>query len=258
VVEGPTAKAYAVRISAEFGGEAVRRVFARSLRRFHVPPESLVGKRFCGADSIGKNILLFFDGLAVRLHLMMYGTIHIYRLEEGLLKPEGLVRLMIEGERRRLVAYNAPIVEADEARRLLSRLKEGLGPDPLSSDWSRRRALENLLKLRDEKVGVALLNQSVIAGIGNILRNEILFRARVNPERRVGGLTEAEAERILEACEELSREFLRLKVERRRIKPLLLVYNKYRGRCPACGGPLKFYLQEPIRRKTFICPSCQR
>lgn len=258
MVEGPTAKAYAMRVSAEFEGETVRDIFARSLRRFHVPVESFLGRRFLRADSLGKNVLLFFNGLAIRLHLMMYGAIHLYRLDEKPLKPERLIRLLIQGERRRLVAYNAPIVEADEAARLLGRLKASLGPDPLSSDWSRRRALENLLKLKDEKVGVALLNQSVIAGVGNILRNEVLFRACVDPERRVGSLTEAEAERIVEACEELSREFLRLKVEGRGIKPLLLVYNRYRGRCKACGGPLRFYLQEPIRRKTFTCPSCQR
>jgi len=258
MVEGPTAKAYVIRIGQEFKDEVVNDVFVKSSRRIYVLPKDFVGLRFLNADSFGKNIILLFNGLAVRVHLMMFGAIHIYRIDEDLLKPERLVRLLIKGCRKKLVVYNAPIVELDTAERLLSRVKSGLGPDPLSRDWSRQKAIENLLRLRDEKIGVALLNQSVIAGIGNILRNEILFRAGVNPERIVRTLTKAEVERIIEACENLSGEFLRLKIEGKRLKPLLLVYNNYRGTCKICGGKVRFYMQQPIERKTFVCINCQR
>lgn len=258
MVEGPTAKAYTIRIGQEFKDEIVSDVFVKSSRRIYVPPRDFVGLRFLNADSFGKNILLLFDGLAIRIHLMMFGAIHIYRIDEDLLKPERLVRLLIRGCMKKIVVYNAPIVELDTAGRLLSRVKIGLGPDPLSRDWSRQKAIENLLRLKDEKVGVALLNQSVIAGIGNILRNEILFRAGVNPERIVQNLTKAEVEKIIEACENLSREFLKLKIEKKGLKPLLLVYNNYRGTCKICGGKIRFYMQQPIKRKTFVCINCQR
>jgi len=66
------------------------------------------------------------------------------------------------------------------------------------------------MKFPEKKIGVTLLDQSVIADIGNILRNEILFRARV---------------------------------QRKGIKELLYVYNKYRGFCKNCGGLIKFYMQ---------------
>jgi hypothetical protein len=78
---------------------------------------------------------------------MMFGAIHIYRIDEGLLKPERLVRLLIKGCRRKLVVYNAPIAELDVAERLLSRVKSGLGPDPLSRDWSRQKQLKIFLGL---------------------------------------------------------------------------------------------------------------
>jgi endonuclease-8 len=258
VVEGPTAKAYAIRIGREFSGEVVKEVFVKSHRRVHVPVTEVLGRRFTGADSLGKNILLFFDGLAIRIHLMMYGSIHIYRVDEGLLKPERLVRLVVKGCEKKLVVYNAPIVEIDRAEKLVGRLKGELGPDPLSSDWDRRRAIENLLKFKGEKIGVALLNQSVIAGVGNILRNEILFRAGVSPERAIQSLSMAEIERVVEVCEKLSREFLEMKIEGRGIAPLLLVYNKYNGNCRVCGGKIKFYMQKPINRKTFVCTNCQK
>jgi len=257
MVEGPTAKAYAIKIREEFSSEIVRRISAKSKRIF-VPLDNIVGRRFLGSDSLGKNILLFFNDAAIRLHLMMFGSIHIYLLDEELLKPKSRVRLFIRGVRKKLVVYNAPIVEIDERNRVLNRLKRDLGPDPLSGEWNREEAIRNIMKFPGKKIGTVILDQSVIAGIGNILRNEILFRAGVNPEKKISDLSYGELERIVAISEELSREFLNLKLKRKRIKPLLLVYNRYRGRCVVCGAPIKFYMQKPISRKTFICENCQK
>ena len=182
----------------------------------------------------------------------------IYNINESLLKPERLIRLIVKGCEKKLVVYNAPIVEIDKAENIIGRLKSELGPDPLNNDWDRGRAIENLLRFKSEKIGVALLNQSIIAGVGNILRNEILFRAGVNPERTIQSLTMAEIERIVDICESLSKEFLKMKIEGKRIGQLLLVYNKYNGSCKVCGGKIKFYTQKPINRKTFICLNCQK
>jgi endonuclease-8 len=258
MVEGPTAKAYAIKISQEFKNEIVKDLFVKSSKRVYVWPSEFFGLKFLNADSYGKNIVMFFNGLAIRVHLMMFGAIHIYDIDGGLLKHERFVRLLINGNRRKLVVYNAPIVELDKTDRLLSKLKRELGPDPLSREWDKQRAIENLLRLKNEKVGVALLNQSVIAGIGNILRNEILFRAGINPERAVETLTKAEVEKIVKMCESLMEDFLKLKVEKKRIKPILFVYNNYSGTCKICGGKIKFYMQQPIKRKTFVCVKCQK
>ncbi len=103
-----------------------------------------------------------------------------------------------------------------------------------------------------------LLDQSVIAGVGNILRNEILFRAGISPERKVKDLTRDELERIADITKDLSEKFLELKMEKKGIKSLLLVYNRYRGSCIKCGSSIKFYMQKPVNRKTFICEKCQR
>ena len=257
MVEGPTAKAYALRIRDEFKNEIVRDIFVKSKRIF-VPIEELIGKRFLGSDSLGKNIILFLDSLAIRIHLMMFGSIHIYLLDEPLLKPMQRVRLHIKGEKKKLVVYNAPIVEIDRSDRILEKLKRDLGPDPLSDMWNREEAIRAIMKFPKEKIGAVLLNQSVIAGIGNILRNEILFRAKVNPERIVANLSREEIEKIVDISVELSKEFLKLKLKRKGIKELLLVYNRYKKPCVICGSPIRFYMQEPIKRKTFVCENCQK
>jgi endonuclease-8 len=257
MVEGPTAKAYAFRVKSEFCGEVVRDVFVRS-RRVYVPVNLLFGRRLLDSDSMGKNILLFFGDVVIRVHLMMFGAIHFYRLDEALLKPERMVRLMIIGDSKRLVVYNAPIVEIDLKERVLERLRRELGPDPLSGEWDKERAIQNLMKFPEEKIGTVLLDQSAIAGVGNILRNEILFRAGMSPERKVKELTRDELERIADITKDLSEKFLELKMEKKGIKSLLLVYNRYRGSCVNCGSSIKFYMQKPVNRKTFICEKCQR
>jgi endonuclease-8 len=257
-LKAPRPKSYALIIRKEFNGEIVNDIFVKSFKRVHVSLTEFIGKKFVNADSLGKNILLFFDSLAIRVHLMMFGALHIYGVDEGLLKPEKLVRLLIKGDGKKLVVYNAPIVEADRADILLNRLKEELGPDPLSKDWNREEAFKRLKMFGNEKIGVVLLNQSVVAGIGNILRNEILFRAGINPERTVQSLSEEEIAELMEECETLTQQFLNLKVEKKRIKPLLQVYNNYMGTCKKCGGKIKFYMQQPINRKTFVCTNCQR
>jgi endonuclease-8 len=258
MVEGPTAKAYAIKINSNFGNELIREVYART-KKAYIPAEKLVGKRFLGADSLGKNILLFFnDNMTVRLHLMMFGAIHIYQITESLLKPIERVRLMVVGENRKLVVYNAPIVEINYKDRILQKLKMELGPDPLSSEWNKAKAVENILSRRERSIGIALLDQSVIAGIGNILRNEILFRAKVHPERPIANLSLQEVERIVDYTEKLSKEFLNCKLQGRGIRDLLFVYNRFNGFCKVCGAPIKFYMQKPINRKTFVCESCQK
>lgn len=256
MVEGPTAKAYSIKISRGFNGEIVKNVLVRSRKTF-LDPKELLNKMFLGSDSIGKNILLSFDGITVRVHLMMFGTIHIYEANEPLQKPIERVRLLIEGLKKKLTVYNAPIIEIDEKGALIERLKSTLGPDPLSSEWNNWEAINNILKHKREKIGVILLDQSVISGIGNILRNEILFRAKISPERRVENMSEDEVIRVVEVCKVLSEDFLKLKVEGKSIKQMLNVYNKYRGKCNYCGGQIRFYMQKPINRKTFVCETCQ-
>lgn len=258
MVEGPTARAYAIKISDKFGNENIREVLVRS-RRIFVPVEELVGRRFVKSESLGKNIVFLFDGdVAIRVHLMMFGSIHVYELNEPLLKPVERVRLMLTGNHRKLVVYNAPIVEVGRRDHILEQLKLELGPDPLSDEWSEERAYENIRKFQNEKIGVVLLNQSVIAGVGNILRNEILFKAKVNPERRVGDLSRDEISRIIHFTRELSEKFLELKLQGKGIREMLCVYNRFNGFCVVCGHPIRFYRQKPINRKTFVCENCQK
>jgi len=257
MTEGPSAKYKSILIEKSVGRQVLKDIYAKT-RKAMIKPERLVGKTLDGTDTYGKNILLYFSRYAIRIHLMMYGTIHIYDPGEPLLKPQSMVRLDLKFEKKRVVVYNAPIIEIDYKSRIIKRLKKTLGEDPLRDDWNPERAVRLILKHKNRKIGDVLLDQGVIAGIGNILRNEILFRARIHPERLVKELSIDEARRVVEIARELSMEFLERKMRGERLRPILYVYNKYGKPCRICGRPIKYYRQKPHNRKTFVCEYCQK
>jgi len=84
-----------------------------------------------------------------------------------------------------------------------------------------------------------------------------LFRAKTHPEKLVRELSEEKIKTIVRTAKNLSIQFLELKLKKKRIKPILYVYNKYNKPCKVCGEKIKFYLQQPRKRKTFVCEKCQ-
>ncbi|MHA1609721.1 MAG: Fpg/Nei family DNA glycosylase [Candidatus Njordarchaeales archaeon] len=257
MTEGPSARYKALKVFESVGGCILKDIFVRS-RKIRVDPKYLVGKRFDSFDTWGKNIVFFFESFAIRIHLMMYGTIHIYDREEQLAKPERLVRLLLLFNEKKVVVYNAPIIEIDYKHRIVEELKRMLGEDPLRSDWDPNRAIRLILRHKNRSIGDVLLDQRVIAGIGNILRNEILFRARIHPDRLVRDLSYEEVERIVKVAKDLSEEFFKRRLQGRRIGPILMVYNKSGKPCPVCGTKIRYYRQKPNNRRTFYCPTCQK
>ena len=155
------------------------------------------------------------------------------------------------------MVFNAPIVELDLYEAVRSRLLSELGPDPLRPEWSPLEAARRLLS-REGKVGAVLLDQGVMAGVGNILRNEVLFRVGIHPERLVEDLSLREALDLAYEVERISWEFYERKVQGARVGELFKVYNRAGRPCPNCGHPIKMYIQQPIGRRTFICERCQR
>lgn len=230
----------------------------RARRGVRAPPEMLVGKALTRAESLGKNILLVFEDLGVRVHMMMYGSMRVLRRGDDLGRPERQVRLLLDFGEKVLVFFNAPVIELDGAEVLRRKILGSLGPDPLGDTWDEEEVLRRMKERGDEKVGVLLLDQRVVAGVGNILRNEILFRAGISPERRISELREDELRLLVKTIKEVCELFADSLVRRGSVKSLFVVYNNYRGFCPRCGSKIKFFRQEPIGRKTFACPVCQR
>ncbi len=232
--------------------------------------QRIVGKRIDAVEAHGKNLLIRFDGgLELRTHLRMNGSWHRYRPGERWRRPPGRARLVLEVPGSVAVCFDAPVVELFEQRtEALHPSLSRLGPDLLAPDVDTGEALRRLRlpERADLEVAVALLDQRAMAGVGNVIKNEVLWIERVSPFARVADLDDAALERLIDA----SRRLLLANVDPRRgperittagdrgAPGPLYVYGR-RGRpCRRCRTPIRVTRQgSDLPRSTYWCPSCQ-
>jgi endonuclease VIII len=221
----------------------------------------VVGSTITAVESQGKNLLIRFDnGLELRTHLRMTGSWHRYRPGERWRRPEARARLVLEVPGAVAVCFDAPVVELFEQRTESLHPSLGrLGPDLLDATWSDAHAAEALSRLRhparaEWTISQALLDQSALAGIGNIWRNETLFVERVDPFAVVRNLDDATLARLVSAA----RRLLRQSVGQVPGRMPMAVYRRAGRPCRRCGTLIRSApLPVELPRTTYWCPTCQ-
>lgn len=203
--------------------------------------ERLDGRTLLGVEAVGKNLLLRFDGgVVLRSHLRMTGR---WRLEERGATRVGRPWLVLRGERHEGVLWNGPVLELDRGTR------GRLGPDVLDERLDVDAVVGNLRTQPERELGDALLDQRLVAGIGNLWKAEALWDARVSPWSRVRELDDDALRRVVSAAARL----MRVSVEGGRTP-----HRVYRRRvCPRCGGRTATRGQGDDNRTTWWCPACQ-
>ncbi len=206
--------------------------------------ERLDGRKLLSVEAVGKNLLLSFEGgLVLRSHLRMTGRWQI--------RPAGSPRrgrpwLVLQCTNHEAVLWNGPVLE------LSARSTRRLGPDILAEPPDLQRMLENLRREHPTReVGDAVLDQRLVAGIGNVWKAESLWQARVSPWQRLGDVDDEELERVLAEAARLMRASLD---EGRGERS---VYRKAGRACPRCGTPIRSRGQGDDNRTTYWCPGCQ-
>lgn len=208
----------------------------------------LDGRRLESVEAVGKNLLLRFEGgLVLRSHLRMSGRWRVAPKGGG---RTGLPWLVLRGDEHEAVLWNGPVLE-------LARASGGvlppLGPDILAAPPPYDDLVERLrAEPQSRPVGEALLDQRVVAGIGNMWKAEALWEARVSPWRPLGEVTEDELGVVLEAAHRL----MRSGVEGAR--PLRRVYRRAGRACRRCGAVVRAHPQGEPARTAYWCPRCQR
>jgi endonuclease-8 len=223
--------------------------------------ERIVGATISAVETQGKNLLIRFDnGLVIRTHLRMNGSWHRYRPGERWRRGEARARLVIEVPGAVAVCFDAPVVELFEER--AEGLHPGLaplGPDLLDPDWGPAETHEAVRRLRDparaaRTISEALLDQRALAGIGNIWRNETLFRERVDPWARVADVDDPTIDRLIATARDLLRRSAGITPGR---SPMW-VYRRAGRPCRRCGTLVRSAAQDArIQRTTYWCPTCQ-
>ena len=208
--------------------------------------QRLDGRRLLEVEAIGKNLLLRFDGgLVLRSHLRMTGRWRVSPV--GGTRRAGRPWLVLRGRDHEAVLWNGPVLE------LHSRGLERLGPDILADPPDFASMLGNFRRQHQERaVGDAVLDQRVVAGIGNVWKAESLWRARVSPWRPLRDVSDEALTDVLSWAARLMRAAVETGSEERRI------YRRAGRPCPRCGTRIRSHGQGDDNRRAYWCPGCQR
>jgi endonuclease-8 len=226
--------------AAKFAGKTVRHASGNST----LDLSRMQGRRVAALRSWGKHFLVEFRGFSLRVHLLMFGS---YRIDAP--KP-ATPRLALEFDNGTLHLYTCSLKyiegELDDTYDWRA--------DVMNPAWDRALARRKLKAMPDALACDALLDQDVFAGVGNIIKNEVLYRIGVHPESHVGALPPRKLSALIDQARTYSFDFL----EWRRAHVLRkhwLVHT--RRTCPGCGGALVKTYPGTRKRRAFFCPRCQ-
>lgn len=205
----------------------------------------LVDQKIRDVKSWGKHLLICFDDFTIRIHFLMFGS---YLINERKTTP---VRLSLGFKKDEINFYTCSVKLIQEP---LDEVYD-YSADVLSDCWSTRKAGAKLNKVPDKNVCDVLLDQEIFAGVGNIIKNEVLFRIRVHPESLVGKLPPKIKSALIREARKYSFDFLKWKREFV-LKKHWLIYTK--KTCPRDHVPVMRKHIGLTKRRTFYCEKCQR
>ena len=221
----------------------------------------LAGRTIESVEAAGKNLLMHFSGdLHLRTHMRMHGSWHIYKPGERWRIPRREMRIVLETDAWVAVAFKVPVAEFyDERQEDLRRI----GPDFLGETFDEAEAMRRIRARGDLEIAEALLNQRVVAGIGNEYKSEVLFMSGINPFALVRNLSDEQIETVLKTA----RKVMLANVAKRstqRITTFSLdpsqskyVFSRGGKPCRKCGTPISYAKQGRDVRGTYWCPRCQ-
>jgi endonuclease VIII len=259
--EGDTVYRTARRLRAALAGHRLRHA---ELRHPRWVEHDLSGRTVLDVASVGKHLFTRFDGeLSLHSHLRMDGSWHIYPLAESWQRPGHQARVLLETEQRRAVGFRLhelALLPTGQERRLVGHL----GPDLLDPAWSSdhlRDGTRRLTAQPDTELGLALLDQRTVAGIGNLYKTEVCFLLGVSPWTPARELADPHraitlARRLLERNVERPEQSTTGELARGRQH---WVYRRAGQPCRRCGTRIRTGAQGDgvYARTAYFCPRCQ-
>jgi endonuclease-8 len=242
VPEGPSIVILREQAAPLFEGKVVRAAAGNTKT---LDPVRMRGRKIVALRSWGKHFLVEFPGFALKVHFMLFGSWRIDEEREGM-SP----RLSLRVARHVLNLYACSVrwIEGD--------LEDAYDwrTDVMADAWDPALARKRLKAMPDALACDALLDQSVFAGVGNIIKNEVLFRIRVHPLSTVGALPPRKLGEMIREARMYSFQFLEWK-KAYVLRQHWLAHRK--SACPRCD--LKFTVAHLGRthRRAFFCGNCQ-
>lgn len=229
-------------LTQDFAGQEIKQVEGNS----KIDQSRLLGQPIKSLRSWGKHFLIELSDFSLRVHFLMFGS---YKINERKPIAPRLSLQFTKGRELNFYACSIKYIEGD-----LDKAYDW-DADVMSNQWNPRAARAKLRAAPEALVCDLLLNQDIFAGVGNIIKNEVLFRTKVHPLSQAGALPPAKLRALVEQARVYSFEFLEWK-KQYVLREHWLAHNK--RSCPRCHIPYtKAYLGKTHRR-SFFCEKCQK
>lgn len=238
--EGPTISYYKENL-AFLKGKTIKQVYGYA----EMKKDFLLNKKIINLLTYGKHLIIKIKDHFVSIHLGMVGDILI-------------------NERLKVNASFGFVAEKDEINGYVVRVKKYDGEPEEHFDWrtdimhpafDEKHVLQLIRnKHSHDKIEDTLMNQSVFTGVGNIIKNEVLFRCKVHPENINNSLPLNKLKAIINDCRTYGQIFFE-RLHRNAVHKETDVYKK--EQCPKHKTPLKIYISGKMKRKNFVCEKCQ-
>ena len=285
--EGDTIYRAARTLHRALAGQTVTRFVAELAPLAQVDrAEPIAGRTIERVEAAGKHCLITFSGppplvldpdasfgasLVLRTHMRMNGSWHIYRPGEKWQMPARAMRILIETADWVAVAFNVYVAEfVDAADLARHRPVATLGPD-LLGDFDAERALKRISEQGSRPVHEVLLDQRVMAGLGNVYKSEILFLSKLHPDTPASVVSEPTWRELMALAQTLlhanvvdgappgivTYRGLRRTTGRMNPEDRLWVYSRGGQPCRKCGTQIASRKDGDAARVTYWCPTCQ-
>ena len=234
----------------------------------------IAGRTIDRVESAGKHLLIVFSGdLILRTHMRMNGSWHLYRHGERWWRGPQAMRVRIDTADWVAVAFNVPVAEFVTAKQLATTDPVAtLGPDLLGREFDRDEAVRRLTASAHQPIAMSLLDQRLVAGIGNIYKSEVLFLAGVNPFTAASAVPTETLERMMDLARGLLKDnviegsppriqtYRNLRMTNRASghDESLWVYGRAGKPCRECGTPIEMKKMGVEARSIYWCPLCQQ
>ena len=202
----------------------------------------------------GKHLVVQFDTFALRVHFMLWGTFAATvkgTSVTGDYRRSGPPRLILRFTSGEITIWSASLKFIDLPR---ARGAYDFTVDTLSPVWDAARAVRQVRTHPDAEIADVLLDQTIFAGVGNIIKNEVLYRTRTNPRATVRTIPVRQLRAIVADVRVFSKRFLELR-RQFALRKNLEIYG--RSTCPSCGGRVTRKIHGVRNRRSFFCLACQ-
>lgn len=206
--------------------------------------EKLQGKTIREFKTWGKHFLICLDDFTVKIHLLMFGTYQIN--DHKAAQPR--LNLNFKNGELNFYTCSIKILEGD------INTYYDWSTDVMNENWNPKKAKESLEKIPDTMICDAILDQNIFSGVGNIIKNEVLFRCFIHPESLVGKMPQNELNQLISECSVYSFEFLYWK-KKQELKQHWKAHTK--KICPRCNIPFHKKHTGDKKRRSFFCTNCQ-